>query len=73
MTDYFMQFMEDEQRCQRPVHADWGWIVPPISGSTTPVYPVEMNNRILKPNYFYMSDPWQTEENSPGCPFHNRD
>ena len=73
MTDYFMQFMADEQKCQRPVHADWGWIVPPVSGLTTPVYPVEMNNRILKPNYFYMSDPWQTEENSPGCPFHNRD
>ena len=70
MTDYFIQFMEDEQRCQRPVHADWGWIVPPVSGSTTPVYSVEMNNRILKPNYFYLSDPWKAEKNSNGCPFH---
>lgn len=69
MTDYFMQFMGDEQQCQRPVHADWGWIVPPISGSTTPVYPLEMNNRILKPNYFYLPDPWKAEEDSAGCPF----
>ncbi|MGD1920684.1 MAG: nitric oxide synthase oxygenase, partial [Pleurocapsa sp.] len=69
MTDYFMQFMSDEQQCQRPVHADWGWIVQPVSGSTTPVYPVEMNNRILKPNYFYLPDPWK-EGDSSGCPFH---
>ena len=69
MTDYFMQFMADEQQCQRPVHADWGWIVPPISGSTTPVYPVEMNNRILKPNYFYLSDPWKADKDSAKCPF----
>ena len=70
MTDYFMQFMADEQRCSRPVHADWGWIVPPVSGSTTPVYPVEMNNRIFKPNYFYMSDPWKAEgDSSGGCPY----
>ncbi|MGV2829624.1 nitric oxide synthase oxygenase [Myxosarcina sp. GI1(2024)] len=74
MTDYFMQFMADEQRSLRPVHADWGWIVPPVSGSTTPVYPVEMNNRILKPNYFYLSEPWKTNvENSNGsCPFHKQ-
>lgn len=71
MTEYFMEFMEDEQKCQRPVHADWGWIVPPISGSLTPVYPLELENRILKPNYFYMADPWQEGEYTPGvCPFH---
>ncbi|MEL6580585.1 MAG: nitric oxide synthase oxygenase [Cyanobacteria bacterium J06621_12] len=73
MTDYFMEFMEAEAKCQRPVHADWGWIVPPISGSATPVYPLELENRILKPNYFYMPDPWQVDKYSPGCPFdHNQ-
>lgn len=71
MTEYFMEFMEDEQKCQRQVHADWGWIVPPISGSLTPVYPLELENRILKPNYFYMSDPWKESDYAPGlCPFH---
>ena len=74
MTDYFMQFMADEKKCQRPVHADWGWIVPPISGSSTPVYPIEFDNRILKPNYFYLPDPWKPDDKSQIiCPFHNVD
>ena len=71
MTDYFMQFKADEEKCQRNVYADWGWIVPPISGSLTQVYPVELENRILKPNYFYMSDPWKEDNTSRVCPFHN--
>lgn len=74
MTEYFMQFLEDEKKCQRPVYADWGWIVPPISGSATPVYSLEMNNRILKPNYFYLPEPWKTEETRASggfCPFHS--
>ena len=71
MTDYFMQFKSDEEKCQRTVYADWGWIVPPISGSLTQVYPVELENRILKPNYFYMSDPWKEDNTSQVCPFHN--
>jgi len=57
MTDYFREFMIEEQKCQRPVYADWGWIVPPISGLLTQVYSLELENRILKPNYFYMSNP----------------
>ena len=73
MTNYFIEFMEDEKKCQRPIHADWGWIVPPISGSLTPVYPLELENRILKPNYFYMSDAWKAEDNAKGvCPFHQK-
>jgi nitric-oxide synthase, bacterial len=73
MTDYFMQFMEEEQKCQRPVLGDWGWIVPPISGSLTPVYPLELENRILKPNYFYQPDPWQTDDQTQNlCPFHKK-
>ena len=73
MTEYFMEFMEAEQKCQRPVHADWGWIVPPISGSLTPVYPLEFENRILKPNYFYMPDPWKDGADAQGvCPFNHQ-
>lgn len=71
MTDYFMEFMQEEFKSQRPVHADWGWIVPPISGSTTPVYPLELTNRILKPNYFYLPDLWtEGAVEMPECPFH---
>ena len=71
MTDYFMEFRSDEKKCGRAVYADWGWIVPPISGSLTQVYSLELENRILKPNYFYMSDPWKSGEEAKGmCPFH---
>ena len=73
MTDYFMEFMEEEKKCQRPIHADWGWIVPPLSGLLTQVYPLKFDNRILKPNYFYMSDAWKPDDESkPVCPFHDK-
>jgi len=70
LTDSFMRFAEDERRCDRPVHGDWRWLLPPLSASTTPVYPLEFENRLLKPNYFYQPDPWQTTTQTQGCPFH---
>jgi nitric-oxide synthase len=44
MTDHhtetrrFMLHLDRERRAGRPVPADWSWIVPPMSGSTTPVF-----------------------------------
>jgi nitric-oxide synthase len=67
-----MQFVDDEQQCGRQVYGDWGWLIPPISASTTPVYTVEFENRLLKPNYFYQRDPWQTESAAAKCPFHHQ-
>lgn len=34
----FLAHMEREERKGREVGADWSWIVPPISGSATPVF-----------------------------------
>lgn len=68
----FMQFVDDEQQCGRHVYGDWGRLVPPMSASTTPVYPTELENRLLKPNYFYRRDPWKTESASGKCPFHHQ-
>ncbi|MDX3355195.1 nitric oxide synthase oxygenase [Streptomyces sp. ME01-24h] len=34
----FLSHIEREERKGRPVPADWSWIVPPISGSTTGVF-----------------------------------
>ncbi|MBW4627594.1 MAG: nitric oxide synthase oxygenase [Brasilonema octagenarum HA4186-MV1] len=48
------------------------WLIPPISASTTPVYTVEFENRLLKPNYFYQRDPWQTESAATKCPFRHQ-
>ena len=71
MTDYFTEFVAEEHKCQRSVYADWGRIVPPILSSSTQVYPLELENRILKPNYFYMSDPWKPNDQSKiVSPFH---
>ena len=70
--DYFMKFMQEEQQCQRSVYADWSWIIPPLSGSTSPAWPIKMENRILKPNYFYVPDHWEKEPQAGKCPFHHQ-
>lgn len=54
----FMQFMRQEAKEGRDVMADWAWIVPPTSGSTTKVFHTEMQNSVLSPNYFYQENPW---------------
>ena len=61
ICDYFMKFHGDETAAGRETHADWDWIVPPISGSTVKPYHIEYENRILKPNYFYQKAPWSND------------
>ncbi|MEG4346062.1 nitric oxide synthase oxygenase [Microcoleus sp. A003_D6] len=72
MGDYFMKFFEGEKKLGRPLYADWGWIIPPVSGSTSGAGPIELDNRILKPNYLYQPEPWKTESEPQGCPFHQQ-
>jgi nitric-oxide synthase, bacterial len=56
----FIQFCDQESAAGRQPNADWSWIVPPISGSTTPVfhrtYPLEG----LLPNFLSQPPPWET-------------
>lgn len=54
----FMQFMRQEAKEGRDVTADWAWIVPPTSGSTTQVFHTEMEDVVLSPNYFYQETIW---------------
>jgi len=72
LSDSFIQFVDEEQKCDRQVYGDWRWLLPPLSGSTVPVYPLEFENRLLKPNYFYVPDPWETESQAGKCPFHHQ-
>ncbi|MBW4592947.1 MAG: nitric oxide synthase oxygenase [Brasilonema angustatum HA4187-MV1] len=65
-----MKFVDEEKRCGRSLYADWTWIIPPISGSTSKAWAMGMENRILKPNYFYAPEPWKTLDQTQGCPFH---
>jgi nitric-oxide synthase, bacterial len=66
----FMLHEEREMKAGRTTHADWSWIVPPLSGSTTPVFHKTFDNKVLNPNFFHQPAPWQSEgQRQNGCPF----
>jgi nitric-oxide synthase, bacterial len=54
----FDKFEEMEKSKGRPVYTKWSWVVPPMSGSTVPVFHREWQELELKPNYFVQPDPW---------------
>uniref|UniRef100_A0A8C9M7U4 Nitric oxide synthase 3 n=1 Tax=Panthera tigris altaica TaxID=74533 RepID=A0A8C9M7U4_PANTA len=58
-TASFMKHLENEQKARGGCPADWAWIVPPISGSLTPVFHQEMVNYVLSPAFHYQPDPWR--------------
>lgn len=49
-----MKHMENEYRVRGGCPGDWVWIVPPMSGSITPVFHQEMLNYRLTPSFEYM-------------------
>ncbi|MDJ1484781.1 nitric oxide synthase oxygenase [Cytophagaceae bacterium YF14B1] len=57
-SDQFIIHNSLETKNQREVFADWDWIVPPISGSTTEVFHATWKNTMCKPNFL-------TQENIP--------
>ncbi|KAM9468990.1 nitric oxide synthase, inducible-like [Clarias gariepinus] len=59
-TESFMKYMETELRLRGGCPADWVWLVPPMSGSLTPVFHQEMISYILSPFFYYQPDPWIT-------------
>lgn len=77
-SEQFMHFAATEEKHERAVTADWAWIVPPMSGSTTEIYHREWNNETKTPNYFYGTSSWKGEEAkkmaaaaaAAGCPFY---
>jgi nitric-oxide synthase len=48
----FIQHVASEERAGRRTPADWSWIVPPMSGSTTPVFHRYYYEADLKPNFY---------------------
>ncbi|PAW63882.1 MAG: hypothetical protein B9S34_13605 [Opitutia bacterium Tous-C1TDCM] len=48
----FMRFCGAEKKAGRPVSARWDWIVPPLSGSVTPVFHLPMTDLGLRPEFF---------------------
>ncbi|KAM6460454.1 nitric oxide synthase, inducible isoform 1-T3 [Liasis olivaceus] len=59
-AESFMKYMQNEYRIRGGCPADWVWLVPPISGSITPLFHQEMLNYILSPFYYYQVDAWKT-------------
>ncbi|WP_126581938.1 nitric oxide synthase oxygenase [Tengunoibacter tsumagoiensis] len=55
----FLLHEEREARAGRKVYADWGWIVPPMSSSATPVFHQTYEQRLLTPNLFAQQPPWR--------------
>lgn len=59
-SESFMKHYENEMRTRGGCPADWVWIVPPMSGSATPVFHQEMAFYLLKPSYEYQEPAWKT-------------
>jgi nitric-oxide synthase len=58
----FIRFCELEAACGREVNAEWSWIVPPMSGSTTPVFHRLYSQRVVLPGFSPQIPPWRTPE-----------
>ncbi|XP_031428742.1 nitric oxide synthase, inducible-like [Clupea harengus] len=59
-SESFMKHMKTEFHLRGGCPADWVWLVPPMSGSLTPVFHQEMTNYILSPFYYYQPEAWET-------------
>ena len=59
-AESFMKHYENEMRTRGGCPADWIWIIPPMSGSATPVFHQEMALYLLKPSYEYQEPAWKT-------------
>jgi nitric-oxide synthase len=69
VTRHFVDFESREAQQGRPTYADWAWVVPPLSGSTTPVFHREYIGLALRPNFCYQSSPWHDVKPEGACPY----
>uniref|UniRef100_H2ZG23 Nitric oxide synthase 3 n=1 Tax=Ciona savignyi TaxID=51511 RepID=H2ZG23_CIOSA len=58
-TESFMKHFANEVKLRGGCPGDWVWLVPPVSGSATPVFHQEILNYTLNPSCLYQPDPWQ--------------
>uniref|UniRef100_A0A8C9STY3 Nitric oxide synthase n=1 Tax=Scleropages formosus TaxID=113540 RepID=A0A8C9STY3_SCLFO len=52
-AESFIRHMQAEFKLRGGCPADWTWLVPPMSGSLTPVFHQEMVNYVLSPYFYY--------------------
>lgn len=55
----FLAHLAREERAGRICPADWSWIVPPLSGSATPVFHRSFENADLRPGYVRGTCPYR--------------
>jgi nitric-oxide synthase, bacterial len=61
-----------EKRYGRSVPAHWTWLVPPLSGSASPIFHITTYKNIKsKPNFFYQPDPWRSDAENLGYSGYN--
>ena len=54
----FLRHQHHEQQAGRETPGDWGWLVPPLSGSLSPIFHRSFCNTSLTPNFRYQVPPW---------------
>lgn len=75
-ADQFVRFQEQEQQQGREVSGKWGWLIPPMSPSSTPIWnDNKLRDLQLSPRFVYrkkqQADSGQHEAaEAKGCPFH---
>ena len=69
-SDQFMTHLEREKNAGRTVPGDWSWLVPPMSGSTTPVFHRYYDPEIPgAPAFHAQPPPWRAaHQRVGGCP-----
>ncbi len=63
----FLRHQERERHVGRETHGDWGWLVPPLSGSLSPLFHRSFQDTSLNPNFWYQDSPWSNN----GCAYGN--
>jgi nitric-oxide synthase len=66
-SDQFDRYTQAERRAGRTVHADWAWIVPPLSPATTALYHQRYDDTVLLPNFVRQTRPGDGD-GRPGSP-----
>jgi nitric-oxide synthase, bacterial len=56
---HFVRHEAEEKEAGRDVPGDWTWLVPPLSGSTSPIWPRPYTKITLKPAYLYQKNAWE--------------
>lgn len=54
----FMQHVQREEKCGRPVPGDWSWLVPPMSSSACPVFHRYYDDSRPTPSFVKQDKPW---------------